>query len=88
MSKTMNNRRIYKTVDEFVTVSQDLNYADSDIARNQQASRKDQKNFFKRQNELRIKGAEDYFELRSVAIENTTEKEWKAIISELNKIFK
>lgn len=77
-----------KTIVEFVTVSQDLNYADSDIARNQQVSKEDLENFYKQQNELRIKGAEDYFELRSVVIENTTDKEWKAIISELNKIFK
>jgi len=50
------------------------------------ASREDIEKIFARSNQLRKQASRDYAQLREVVIQNTSEKEWKAINKEL-KVF-
>lgn len=74
------------TLAAFIEESQQLNYEDNNIARNKNANKNKLDRFYKKQNQLRFKGAKEYLQLRSTAIENTNEKEWKAIVKAINKL--
>ena len=74
------------TFDEFLEEGQNMNVHDSDILRNKHASREELEQFYDEQNALRNKGSQQYMDLRTVAIENTDEKEWKAIEKALSSI--
>lgn len=74
------------TMIEFIAEGQELNYQDSELVRKRTATADELKNLYMRQNDLRLKGALEYFTFREVTMENTTDKEWKDIEAEL-KIF-
>jgi hypothetical protein len=76
-----------KTIDEFVSMSQELNYQDSELVRKKTATAGELKNLYQQQNDLRVKGAMEFFRFREAAIKNTTDKEWKDIVAELKVIF-
>ena len=76
-----------KTIDEFVSMSQELNYQDSELVRKKTATAGELKNLYQQQNDLRVKGAMEFFSFREAAIKNTTDKEWKDIVAELKVFF-
>ena len=76
-----------KTMDEFVSMSQELNYQDSELVRKKTATAGELKNLYQQQNDLRVKGAMEFFSFREAAIKNTTDKEWKDIVAELKVFF-
>lgn len=76
------------TLVAFIEESQKMNFEDKNIARNINANKNELDQFYQKQNQLRYIGAKEYMELRSSEIENTNEKEWKAIVKILNKFVK
>ena len=77
-----------KTIDEFISISQEMNYQDSELVRKRTATASELKGFYEQQNELRVKGAKEYFKFREAAIDNTNDKEWKDIVGDLKIFFK
>ena len=76
------------TLKEFVEEGHKMNFEDNQLVRNKNASREDLEGFYQRHNALRMKGTKEYFNIREVALQNTNEKEWKAIIKSLNSLVK
>ena len=74
------------TLEVFVEEGRQMNFADNDIIRNKNASRKNIEQFYKTQNQLRYKGSKEFFEMRNIILQNTNEREWKEIIKSINKI--
>ena len=85
-SKVLNSLDNYSTtLVTFIEEGQQMNYEDNNIARNKNAIKNELDQFYQKQNQLRYKGAIEYMQLRSTVIRNTNEKEWKAIVKDLNK---
>jgi hypothetical protein len=76
------------TLFEFIDEGQQMNFEDSKLIRNRNATRKDLENYYKTHNALRLKGTKEYFDIRDVMIENTNEKEWKSIQKAFNSLLK
>lgn len=76
------------TLDAFIKESQQMNVEDNNLIRNINATRNELEQFYKKQNQLRYKGSKDYMQLRDAVIENTNEKEWKAMVKALDKFLK
>ena len=76
------------TLREFIEEGQRMNFKDNELVRSRTTTREDLEGFYKRQNELRYKGTIEYFEIRNVALANTTDDEWKAIVKAMNTILK
>ena len=73
---------------DFIDEGKRMNFEDSELVRNKNASREELKNFYKRHNNLRMHGTVEFFKIREVARENTNDKEWKAIMKSLAGIIK
>lgn len=69
-----------KTLNTFVEEGQRMNFEDSELVRNKNASREELKDSYKRHNELRMFGTIEFFKIREVAREYANDKEWKAIM--------
>lgn len=78
--------RFQKTFESFIEEGQQMNVNDSKILRDKYASRSDMEKFYDRQNQLRNRGSREFLDLRTVAIENTDENEWKSINKALTSI--
>ena len=77
-----------KTIDEFMSISQEMNIQDSELVRKRTATESELLNFYQEQNKLRLKGAKEYFIFREAAINNTNDKEWNEIVGDLKVLFK
>lgn len=85
-SNVLNSLDNYSTtLITFIEEGQQMNYKDNNIARSKNANKNELDQFYQNQNKLRYKGAKEYMKLRTTVIRNTNEKEWKAIIKDLNK---
>jgi hypothetical protein len=87
--KVLTELNIFKrTLDDFVSISQEMNYQDSELVRKKTATAGELKGFYNQQNELRVEGAMAFFSFRTVAIKNTSDKEWEDLVDEMKLLFK
>ncbi|MCG8307254.1 MAG: hypothetical protein MI975_07655 [Cytophagales bacterium] len=76
------------TLQEFLEETQHMNFEDNELIRSKSASKNELMSLYGRQNNLRLKGTREFFELRDRAMKNTDDKQWKQIIKKINRITK